>query len=282
MVLACLGQRMEMNAAQNKLDKREGGLRLKGERQTPKTGKPLVSIITATFNAAEHLPRTVNSIRNLTYGNIEWIVVDGASTDKTVDLIRQNEDIVDYWVSEADGGIYDAWNKGISLARGDWIAFLGAGDSYSADAMDIYMDAIKSSSSFPEFASSKARLVDSSGVTLRVIGAPFQWRSFVKCMTVAHVGALHHKSLFQKWGGFDEFYSSSADYEFLMRCGAGLKAIYSDAVTVDMLIGGVSNGYKGIFETYRIQRKYGAGIIAAVQFLLASAKRFIRPLLRGY
>ena len=260
----------------------EGGLRLKGEGKESKTSRPLVSIITATFNAAEHLPRTIKSIRDLSYKNVEWIVMDGASKDKTVELIRQNEDIVGYLKSEADGGIYDAWNKGISFARGDWIAFLGAGDSYSADAIDVYMDAIGLSPVTPEFASSNARLVDGGGMILRVVGAPFQWETLVKYMTVAHVGALHHKSLFQKWGRFDKSYSSAADYEFLMRCGAGMKAIYIDTVTVDMLIGGVSNGYKGIFETYRIQRKYGAGIAAAVQFLLASAKRFIRPLLRGY
>ena len=260
----------------------EGGLRLNGEEKRSRVGKPLVSIITATFNASEHLPRTIQSIREQTYANIEWIVVDGASKDKTVELIRQNDDVIDYWLSEADGGIYDAWNKGILHASGDWIAFLGAGDSYSPDAITTYVGAINSSSVMPEFVSSRVRLVNSSGVTLRVWGAPFNWAEYKKYMTVAHVGALHHRSLFEKHGLFDISYSSAADYEFLMRCGASLKSIYLNELTADMLVGGISNGYKGMFETYLIQKRYGAGISAKFRFWFACTKRFIRPLLRGY
>ncbi|GAB1233140.1 glycosyltransferase family 2 protein [Ferrigenium sp. UT5] len=260
----------------------KGGIRLKSEGKKSTIGKPLVSIITATFNASEHLPNTIKSIRKLSYGNVEWIVVDGNSTDETVELLKQNEDVIDYWLSEPDGGIYDAWNKGISLARGDWIAFLGAGDSYNADAIDGYMRAIGLSSDVPEFVSSKVRLVDSKGLTLRVIGMPFKWETFVRYMTVAHVGALHHKSLFKKQGVFDTSYSLSADYEFLIRCGPGLKTAYLGTVTAEMLVGGGSNGYKGLFETYRIHKKYVATMSAVLELSLALAKRIVRPLFRGY
>ena len=260
----------------------EGGLRLNGEEKRSRVGKPLVSIITATFNASEHLPRTIQSIREQIYANIEWIVVDGASKDKTVELIRQNEDVIDYWVSEPDGGIYDAWNKGVLLASGDWIAFIGAGDSYMPSAIDNYMNVMSTSAEIPELASSQVQLVSDSRSALRVWGAPFKWEEFEKYMTIAHVGALHHRSLFEKHGLFDISYSSAADYEFLMRCGASLKSIYLNELTADMLVGGISNGYKGMFETYLIQKRYGAGISAKFRFWFACTKRFIRPLLRGY
>jgi glycosyltransferase involved in cell wall biosynthesis len=248
----------------------------------PKSSNPSVTIITATYNASEYLARTINSVRNLTYDNVEWIIVDGGSTDGTIELIKQNEDVIDYWVSEADRGIYDAWNKGILLAKGDWISFIGAGDCYIPEAIDIYINAIRVSVSTPELASSRVRFVDRDGVTLRFYGEPFHWGRFRKYMTIAHVGALHNKVLFEKYGFFDMAYSSSADYEFFMRCGGDLKTLFLDVVTADMLAGGICNGYKSLHETYLVQRKYNLGILAMYAYLIACSKRFFSRLLRGY
>lgn len=247
-------------------------------------GKPLITIITATFNAADCLSRTIKSIRELTYDNVEWIIVDGGSKDGTVELIRKHEDVIDYWISEADGGIYDAWNKGVLHASGEWLAFLGAGDSYNQDAIDVYLDAISASQIKPEFASSQVRFVNSSGLALRVWGTPFKWKALKKNMTIAHVGALHHRNLFEKHGLFNATFSSAADYEFLMRCGPNLKAKYLDVITADMLVGGIScTGCKGLVETYLIQRQYGLNIFSAkLRLWVACAKRYLRPFVRGY
>src|SRR5712664_874457 len=114
----------------------DGGLRLKGTHKKSQPGRPLVTIITATFNDADNLLRTVKAVRELFYKNVEWIIVDGGSKDGTVEAIRRNENVIDYWMSEPDRGIYDAWNKGVSRANGDWISFLGAGDCYHPDAID--------------------------------------------------------------------------------------------------------------------------------------------------
>lgn len=254
-----------------------------GPKTTAQSGKPLITIITATFNAATHLPATIKSIRELVYDNVEWIIIDGGSTDGTVDLIRRNADVVGRWISEPDHGIYDAWNKGISLARGDWIAFLGAGDAYLPHALGEYVDIInRNIGAQVELVTSKVRFVAADGAVLRVWGSAFEWPIFRKHMNIAHVGALHHRSLFEKYGLFDTHYVSSADYEFLMRCGAATKAVYLDAITADMLTGGISNGYDSIFETYLIHKKYGAGISARFRYWLACIKRFVRPAIRGY
>jgi len=93
----------------------------------------MITVITATFNAANTISEAMQSIRSQTYPNIEWIVIDGGSTDGTVQILTTNEDIVDYWSSEADSGIYDALNKGIDRAQGDWILFLGADDRLAKD-----------------------------------------------------------------------------------------------------------------------------------------------------
>jgi glycosyltransferase involved in cell wall biosynthesis len=266
----------------NYSDKLEGGLCIKGVKKDSYPGKPLVTIITATFNAAKYLYRTINSIRNLTYENIEWIILDGGSSDGTVELIRHNEDIVDYWSSQPDAGIYDAWNKGILLANGDWISFLGAGDCYMPEAIDIYVNAIHREKITPELVSSRVRFVSDSGYVFRVWGAPFEWELFKRYMNIAHVGALHHRSLFERLGLYNTEYTSSADYDLLMRCGGLMKTVYVDVVTADVLVGGVSYGYSSLYETYIIQKYHGAGISAKYGLWLARLKRFIRPLLRGY
>lgn len=262
---------------------REGGLRLEGVSKGLLPGNPLVTIITATFNIEGCLPHTIESIRNRTYKNIEWIVVDGASTDGTIELLRQNEDAIDYWISEPDNGIFDAWNKGVSLANGEWIAFLGAGDSYKAEAIEGYINAIKACSIRPDFVSSRVSFVNNRGMAVRVKGAPFEWELFKNYMTIAHVGAFHHRSLFERYGLFEKSYVSAADYEFLMRCGSSLKTLYLDMVTAEMVVGGASDSYVGLKEAYRIQRQYGMNIILAkFRLWVACAKRYIRPIVRRY
>ena len=87
-----------------------------------------ISIVTVSYNAAETIEQTISSVVNQTYENIEYIIIDGGSTDGTVDIIRKYEDRIAYWVSEPDKGIYDAKNKGIDAATGDYIYFLGADD----------------------------------------------------------------------------------------------------------------------------------------------------------
>lgn len=93
-------------------------------------GMPLITVITVVFNDKKHLEDTLLSVTNQTYEFIEYIVIDGGSTDGTVELIKQYESQISYWVSEPDNGIYDAMNKGIERAKGDWINFMNSGDMF--------------------------------------------------------------------------------------------------------------------------------------------------------
>jgi hypothetical protein len=101
-------------------------------------------------------------------------------------------------------------------------------------------------------------------------------------MNIAHIGALHHRRIFKKYGQFDTSYKISADYEFLMRCGEGIISLYINVVTALMLNGGVSSGCKGMLETYTIQRRHMPIITALYRYWLAHIKFLLRPLLRGY
>jgi glycosyltransferase involved in cell wall biosynthesis len=102
------------------------------ENQTKKflPGQPVVTVVTVVYNGEETLEGTIQSVISQAYQNIEYIIVDGASKDGTLEIIKKYQDRIDFWISEPDGGIYDAMNKGIDLAHGDWINFMNAGDCF--------------------------------------------------------------------------------------------------------------------------------------------------------
>lgn len=110
--------------------KAEGGLRTKGCFKKSIKGKPLISVITVLYNAEEFVEKTIISVISQTYDNVEYIIIDGGSDDKTLEIIKKFDNLIDYWVSEPDDGIFDAMNKAIDLANGDWLNFLNAGDKY--------------------------------------------------------------------------------------------------------------------------------------------------------
>lgn len=98
-----------------------------------------ISIVTVSYNAAKTIEQTIKSVINQTYSNIEYIVIDGGSTDGTVDIIRKYEDRIAYWVSEPDGGIFDAMNKGIKVATGEVVGIINSDDWYEHDLSLIHI-----------------------------------------------------------------------------------------------------------------------------------------------
>jgi len=96
---------------------------------------PLISIVTVVYNAEKEIERTIKSVINQTYSNIEYIIIDGKSTDNTVNIIKKYEKYISVWISEKDKGLYDAMNKGAKLAKGDFIIFLNAGDKFISNTI---------------------------------------------------------------------------------------------------------------------------------------------------
>lgn len=268
----------------------EGGIRMSPECD-PSRGQRLaaddysVTIITAVFNGIKTVEKSIASVLENRHENIEYLVIDGGSTDGTVDILRKYSYCIDYWVSEPDDGIYDAWNKAIRLASGNWIAFVGADDVIRSGAIHQYLEYIKQNKKRRlDFVSSKINLV-ANGLSRRVVGRPWEWHIFKKYMGVAHVGALHHRSLFMKFGLYDISYKICGDYELLLRARKALRADFLDVVTVDMEVGGASSSQKSTFDEVMRAKITTAGrsmVVCKIERLLALSRWYLRKLVRGY
>lgn len=206
---------------------------------------PFLSIITATYNSEKTLENTMISMLSQNYTNFEYILIDGLSQDNTVDIIKKYEpkfkekNIRFKWISEKDSGIYNAWNKGLNLAQGDWIAFLGSDDIYLQNALEKYATKAKENP-LVDFIYSKVRLMN-QGKIKYIFSDKWKWRNFKRYMQIAHVGSFHNKQFFEKYGIFNEIYKISGDYEMLLRAKNNLKTIYIDEFTAEMNDGGSSN-----------------------------------------
>jgi glycosyltransferase involved in cell wall biosynthesis len=235
---------MNLLSTDNK-EREEGGRRLKGSYKKTFPNNPLVTVITVVYNCQKHIEKAILSVIEQTYNNIEYIIIDGGSTDGTLDIIKKYDKHIDYWISENDQGIYHAWNKGVTHAHGDWLSFLGADDEYFIYAINEYIDLINDSDKI-KYISSRIELIENEN-TLRVIGRQWQWSDFKRYMNVAHVGSLHARSMYHEKGLYDLEFKIAGDYEFLLRFGPSMQTAFLDKVTVKMRTEGVSNSSAIVF-----------------------------------
>ena len=120
-----------------------GGKDINRDKKINKKNYPLISIITVVYNNSAHIQKSLNSIYNQKYKNFEIIVVDGGSTDNTLNIIKQNNNKIDFWISEKDNGIYDAFNKGMTFCRGDYLGFVNSDDILKPNALKILVKYIR-------------------------------------------------------------------------------------------------------------------------------------------
>jgi glycosyltransferase involved in cell wall biosynthesis len=246
------------------------------------TQKIEISVITAVFNGEKFVEESIKSIIGQKNDNIEYIIIDGGSTDNTVEIIKKYADKIDYFISEPDNGIYDAWNKGVKQAKGDWIMFIGCDDFLVDNALQVFSQFIKNADDKTEYISSRRQMIDENNKKIRVIGWEWEWPLFLKFMTVAHTASLHSKKLFEKYGYFDTKYKIVGDYEFLLRPREKLKAQYFDFISVVMREGGTSDTMIAIREQYKAVVTTGGEKknAALLNFYYICAKHFTKKLLR--
>jgi glycosyltransferase involved in cell wall biosynthesis len=235
---------------------------------------PLVTVITATYNAAATLQVCLDSVRAQAYPAIEHLVIDAASTDQTRAILMANDVPRLRWISEPDRGIYDAWNKGLSMARGQWIAFLGADDVYLPGAIEAFMD-LAAKTPEAEYLSAQAEYVLAKR-PMRIIGRPWSWPRFQRYMCVSHVGSMHRRDLYQKYGTYDTGLRIVADYEFLLRAGKQLKTAYMARRTVRMGGGGVSDSVAALKESAQVKHRTGGRARVLVELECIYARCLLR------
>lgn len=243
--------------------------------------KPVFSIIIATYNSEKYLSRTLDSIIAQNFLNYEILIIDGGSKDRTLAIVEQYKNKIAIVISEKDDGIYDAWNKGVNVATGDWISFLGSDDVFYPDCLMNYYQYIQANHGL-EYVSSKVNLLNMDGSMLRTIGKPWDWKSFRRYMCVAHVGSMHKSTLYERYGFYDRLYKTAGDYEFLLRSRENLKTGFLDKITVGMQVGGVSTNFSAYKETYRAKITTGnvPKAIALYDWLIAFGIFYGRKILK--
>lgn len=201
---------------------------------------PMFSIVTVCRNAGSLLGPTMASVRRQSCRDYEYLVIDGASTDTTVDVVRSYGDLVTTYVCEPDQGIYDAMNKGVRLARGQWIYFLNANDFFAGDTVleRIKVELAKAPASDLCFGDVYHR---TDGVdTLLRFDSVNRWN--LRCEHLCHQTVLAHRSLFERFGTFDLQYRINADYDWLLRVfAAGIDAHYLGFPVASYDTGGLSS-----------------------------------------
>lgn len=204
-----------------------------------------VSLITVTYNSAKYVEDCINSIIKQDYNNIEYIVVDGGSNDGTVDIIKKFSPYIFKWISEADGGMYDAINKGMKFATGDVIGILNSDDVLASS--DVISEVVKC---FEEnkVDSLYGDLVYVEPYNLQKVlrfwkGMPYKRRRFKYGWMPAHPTFYIRRELVEKFGGYESHYFTAADFEFMARYLYRYKisAIYLPKLFVKMRSGGASN-----------------------------------------
>lgn len=243
--------------------------------------EPKISIVTITYNSERTVRETFESVRKQQYDNLEYIVVDGGSSDSTMKIAAEYADIITTLVSEKDEGISDAMNKGIGYATGDLIGIIHSDDRLAEGALrrlamewdgesDIYYGHVM--------------VMDIDGTPMHVLCSERNLQGMEYGLKQAHPSTFVTKAAYQKYGVFDQKYKCSMDFELLLRFyKAGAKFKYIDAVLADYRIGGTNMKLRKrtIDEVREISVAYGANKFKADYLRLRKRTAdVIRPLLR--
>ncbi len=245
------------------------------------TNTKKLSVITVTYNAEHTLERTLKSVREQTYPAIEHIIVDGNSNDGTVALIHRYENERLKWISEPDKGLYDAMNKGIKMATGDYLCFLNAGDTfYDTDTVQKIFASIDENHS-PDILYGETAIVDDNGrfLHMRRLQAPknLTWKSFKHGMVVCHQAFIVKRELVEP---YDLSYRFSADFDWCIRMMKKAKNIYNtDLILVNYLNTGMTtaNRKASLRERYRIMEKHYGKVSTFLYHIWFVIRAMIKP-----
>ena len=200
----------------------------------------IISIIIATYNASDTILSCLDSIENEINSDCELILIDGNSTDNTLDLLNEKKELIDVLISEPDKGIYDAWNKGIERSKGKWIMFLGADDILLPGSIKSYFNVLinLNKDNEPDYICARNEYVDKHGNLIMMLGKAALWDNMRKMNMAAHVGSLHNKfRLFNQVGLYNLKFKICGDYELLLRKKEKLFIYFNSLLLLILLTG---------------------------------------------
>lgn len=223
---------------------------------------PKFSIITVTYNAGKVLEDTIQSVVFQTYRNVEYIIVDGGSTDNTLDVVHKYQERISKVISEPDKGLYDAMNKGIRMATGDYLCFLNAGDElHENETLQKIVYTLKGKE-LPDVIYGETAIVDEEGhfLHMRRLSTPdhLHWKSFKEGMLVCHQAFFARRELALA-NPYDLRYRFSADFDWCIRIMKQSKNLHNTHLTlIDYLNEGMTtqNHKASLKERFRIMTKH--------------------------
>ena len=205
-----------------------------------KQQKMPLTIITVCYNIKDEIEKTCQSIVNQTWQNFEWIVVDGGSTDGTVEELNKYRSRINVFISEPDKGIYNAMNKGIKLASGEWLSFMNGGDIYAAN--DVLEKVFKDKEHDADVLYGNVNEIYPDGRVKRTNYKTQIDLSFFTNDVINHQGSFIKRNLFDKYGLYDEKYKIASDREkWIVFAKDGCTFKYVDVIIADFMRNGISS-----------------------------------------
>ena len=256
----------------------QGGLRTRNIFKNSNNSKPLISVITVVLNGEKYLEETISSVLKQTYENVEYILIDGKSTDRTLDIIQKYDHLIDFWVSEKDSGIYNAMNKGITLSRGDFVGFVGSDDYLYTNTLTKLANAARKGPI--DYTVGPVDLIKKNKKfhdKISILPNFLENKRFIYDMATHHLSFYINKKIINKLGVFDEKFKIRSDFDMTISVISMGKNYYKFPDSVGAFRqGGVSGSYQSYFETYYILRKHGISMTKSISnVFLSIVKLFI-------
>jgi glycosyltransferase involved in cell wall biosynthesis len=253
----------------------EGGQRLRGVIKSTTPAEPLLSVITVVYNGAIHIERAIESVLSQDYENIEYIIVDGGSSDGTVEKIKLHDDKIDYWVSRPDNGIYDAMNNGIALSKGELIGYLNSDDYYEPGSIKQVITAYLDAGCRGIYFGNSYVVQEDLNLRYISIGKSSLWHG----LGFKHQAMFVHRHIHDQIGMYSTAYKIASDYDLVMNAVLkGVKLVHIDKILVNYSNMGVSgmNQFATLCEIGKIVRHYhGSLSIPYFVFVIIFARSWV-------
>ena len=241
------------------------------------SARPTLSILVATWNAADLLAQFLDSLLQQSWTDWELLLLDNASTDSTMDVVeRCRERLLTpqrlIWSSEPDHGIYDAWNRGLRLAQGHYFSFIGADDCFF-DARSLERIAALTITG-ADLITARNAYYAPDGRFLRFWGSAWNWGRMRQSMNIAHPGLLARRELFEQIGSFDNRFRICGDYDWFLRLPPDLRTVHSSDSILKVVQAGVSHTRiaQVYSETFQAQRRTVGAAFSSACWILNWAK----------